>query len=111
MPSDHPFAVLYAFHVKPGLQDDFILSWTELTQLIYESEGSCGSRLHRSDDHLYIAYAAWPSRQLWVEASDGEQVKDDATEEALMAAREKMRECCSHIETLHTLETVTDLLE
>ena len=36
-----------------------------MTELIREREGSLGSRLHRAGSGEYVAYAQWPSRQVW----------------------------------------------
>ena len=41
------FTVIYSFKVLPEKCDSFEESWSQLTKLIYEYEGSLGSRLHR----------------------------------------------------------------
>lgn len=36
-----------------------------MTDLIHSFEGGLGSRLHKVNDELYIAYAQWPSKTHW----------------------------------------------
>ncbi len=50
-------AVILEFDPIDGLENEFIASWIHCTQVIYENFGSLGSRLHRSSDGKYIAYA------------------------------------------------------
>ncbi|ROH90908.1 antibiotic biosynthesis monooxygenase [Stagnimonas aquatica] len=56
------FAVLYQWSVKPGEVRNFVAAWTELTERIRVRFGSGGSRLHRSMQGTWIAYAQWPSQ-------------------------------------------------
>ncbi len=52
--------VLYRWKIKPGLEDQFIDSWSRVTQSLLE-RGSLGSRLHRGADGTWYGYAQWPS--------------------------------------------------
>lgn len=97
------FAVIYSFKVKTGRDRDFRSAWKELTKLIREYEGSHGSRLHRESENTYIAYALWPNRKKWEEF--GSNLPASADE-----VRERMREACVEIRTLHELEVTDDLL-
>jgi len=61
-------SVLYFFDVKEDKEDQekvFIENWTKLTALIYEYQGSLGSRLHKTEDGRYYGYAMWPNKELW----------------------------------------------
>lgn len=98
------FAVIYQFEVLEGRQEEFIGAWKALTQLIYQYEGSLGSRLHQSHKHTYIAYAQWPDKKTWENAGNG------LPEEA-KAFRSTMRECCQSIEILFELNTLEDVLK
>ena len=98
------FCVVYSFKVLPGKDQDLIDSWTNLTKLIYQYEGSLGSRLHRTPDGSYIAYAQWPSRERWKES--GDNLPEEATH-----ASKRMREACSEISTLYELDPVQDLIQ
>lgn len=55
------FTVLYRWRIKPGLENQFIESWSEVTQHYLSCAGSRGSRLHRGSDGLFWAYAQWNS--------------------------------------------------
>lgn len=57
------FVVIYPSRVKPGMEKQFEDGWRSLTVAIRETCGSYGSRLHRSDDGTFYAYAMWPSAQ------------------------------------------------
>ena len=58
-------SVLYFFDVKEDQEQVFIENWTNLTALIYEYQGSLGSRLHKTEDGRYYGYAMWPNKELW----------------------------------------------
>ena len=98
------FAAIYSFKVKKGEEDIFIKSWRSLTELIYEFEGSLGSRLHKQADGLYIAYAQWPSKDIWKNA--GQNLPDFAD-----GVKKLMKAACSSIETIHELEMVSDFIQ
>ena len=97
------FAVIYHFEVIPGEEKSFIEGWKGLTKLIYQYEGSLGSRLHKKDKGNYLAYAQWPNRKTWEEA--GDRLPPEAE-----LFRKKMKEACHSIKTEHELEMVEDLL-
>lgn len=97
------FAAIYSFKVKPNQTESFEKAWEDLTRLIYQFEGSLGSRLHKSDALNYIAYAQWPDRNTW--ENSGKKLPDTANE-----IRRIMKEACDKIETVYTLDAVTDLL-
>lgn len=60
------FCVVYEFKVKEGLNLQFESAWAGFTEAIYRVGGSLGSRLHKTDDpQTYIAYAQWPSREVF----------------------------------------------
>lgn len=103
MDAANKFTVIYSFEVKDGMASEFVSVWTELTKLIYQYEGSFGSRLHHAQDGLYIAYAQWPDRETW--AKSGDRLPESAAK-----TRKRMRECCSSIKTEYELTVVSDLL-
>ncbi len=98
------FAVIYSFEVKPGYEDQLINSWSDLTRLIYQYEGSLGSRLHHHKENRYIAYAQWPSRERWEQF--GDQLPKQAKE-----LSSQMHAACQSIETPYELNPVSDLIE
>ncbi len=97
------FAVIYTFEVYPNKDAIFIEGWRNLTQLIYQYEGSLGSRLHKKVMVLYIAYAQWPDRKTW--ENSGSKLPEEAKEH-----RKKMKEACVSISTQHELLMIEDLL-
>ena len=98
------FCVIYKFKVIPGQQEVFKSAWAALTQIIYEHAGSLGSRLHAADDHQYIAYAQWPDKESWEQAST--KLPDKAAE-----VSKQMRASCKEIKTSYELDLVDDLLK
>jgi len=58
-------AVVLEFDVISGKEDAFIDSWNKTTEVIYENFGSLGSRLHRAKEGKFIAYAQWPSKEVY----------------------------------------------
>jgi len=97
------FIAIYQFDVQEGKADEFIRAWKALTELILKYENSLGSRLHHENGQRFIAYAQWHSKDQWENA--GNHLPEEADE-----FRESMRRCCTNIQTIHTLDTVEDLL-
>ena len=98
------FTVIYSFHVKANQENEFRLAWKELTKLIYQYEGSLGSRLHKRNAREYLAYAQWPDKVSWEQS--GKRLPAEAEK-----IRQSMRTACDHIETSYELEVVDDLLK
>lgn len=98
------FCVIYLFDVKEGKEEQFLEAWKEMTKLIYQYEGSLGSRIHHEHKGKYIAYAQWPSEDRW--ENSGDQLPEEAQK-----WRSEMRQACSSIETIHKLNMIDDLLE
>ena len=98
------FTVIYSFEVIPNKEDDFKTGWKGLTELIYQYENSYGSRLHKLNNHSYIAYAAWPDKETW--KNSGKNLPEKANEfYALMKAS------CSNTKVEYTLDVIEDLLQ
>ena len=96
------FVAVYRFVVHPGTESAFEAAWRALTDLIYRHQGSLGSRLHRGEDGVYVAYAQWPSREAWAAPS---AMGEDAD-----AVRVAMKACCLEIETVYALDVIDDAL-
>lgn len=62
------FAVLYRWRIDETKRQEFVEAWATVTREIREHCGGLGSRLHRTPDGLYCAYAQWPSRAAWAGA-------------------------------------------
>lgn len=98
------FCVIYSFEVVPGKASEFITYWRKLTNLIYQYGGSLGSRLHKKTANHFIAYAQWPDKKTWQQA-------DKKLPHEAKQIGDKMRQCCTLIETIHELEVTNDLLK
>ena len=96
------FAVMYRWKLHAGSEDNFRRAWSEMTESIAAAYGTHGSRLHRSDDGEFIAYAQWPSRARWEQAQQAPSV--NAT------AAEAMRACISERFPIVPLDVLDDLL-
>jgi hypothetical protein len=96
------FIVVYRWGVLGGLEDQFQRAWMTLTEEIKQDHGGLGSRLHRSADGSWIAYAQWPSREAWEAAGTGQQ--------APSSARQQMAAAITSYEILLQMEVVSDLL-
>ena len=98
------FIIIYSFKTKDKQEQEFIEAWKEMTNLIYQYEGSLGSRLHLKKPGHYIAYAQWSDKSTW--KNSGDNLPEKASE-----IRLKMHTACNEIETLYELEVVEDLLK
>ncbi|MGY6648705.1 antibiotic biosynthesis monooxygenase family protein [Wenyingzhuangia sp. IMCC45574] len=97
-------SIIYKFSVIEDKADAFEDAWEKLTLLFYQYGGSLGSRLHKAEENIYIAYAQWPDEETFNSA--GAKLPEEATE-----IRTKMRASCNAVEVLHKLELVKDLIK
>ena len=63
------FNVIYRWKIRPGKEAQFEAAWAEITRFIRQERGGLGSRLHRSEDGTYLAYAEWPDEATWARSS------------------------------------------
>jgi heme-degrading monooxygenase HmoA len=96
------FAVLYRWRVKPGTDAAFRDAWRSATESIRMRYGTGGSRLHRTDEGEFMAYAVWPSRDTWVEARKLPSANPEAGA--------KMRDCIEESFPSVMLDVLDDLL-
>ena len=96
------FAVLYRWRIHPGREQDFIDSWTRVSQLLYSLHGSLGSRLHRGHDGLWYSYAQWPSAEARARAFSAPPVDP--------VASELQKACVAEYFPEIILEPVSDLM-
>jgi hypothetical protein len=82
------FAVIYRWRVAPGKELEFQEAWERLTREFVSHSSSWGSRLHRSSDGVWVAYAQWPSRVGWESAA----VTSDDGRAALTMLRQAVEE-------------------
>ena len=76
------FVAAYWWTVHPGKEEQFRKAWRRGTELIRETYGSLGSRLHREEREdgsvRWIGVAEWPDKATWQKAFDAKMVYDDA---------------------------------
>jgi hypothetical protein len=84
------FAVIYRWKTKKDREQDFVEGWSQLTRALRDNRGALGSRLHRAADGIWVAYAQWPSEEVWRQAFDGDSpdagamaIMRDAIEQAM----------------------------
>jgi len=96
------YAVLYRWRLKSGHESSFETAWADRTEEIKKEHGALGSRLHRADDGSFIAYAQWPSRESWEEAS--------STAGANSPSSLTMKEATESFEIVARMDVIKDLL-
>lgn len=98
------YCVLIEFIPLPDREQEFVHAWTELTKYIYKNYGSKGSRLHVSEEGKYIAYAQWPSKDVYNNIRAKEEGK---------RLREQMMQCLQKdgVRVLEKLDVIEDCLE
>jgi len=101
------FVVMFEFVVKPGFEDQFQTAWAKTTQGIYLFKGSLGSRLHRTTDNVFIAYAQWPDEQTYRKAFDIEMSNEYEGHRKLM--RDSLN--LASTRTLYEMEVEIDYLQ
>lgn len=95
------FAVLYRWRVRPEREAAFVEAWSRITEGLL-ARGSFGSRLHKSADGLWYAYAQWPSDEVRLAAFAGPPVDAEARETLRASIEESFPEI--------VLESVSDFL-
>lgn len=100
------FAVVYRWRVIAGREAQFERGWAQGTAAISREFGGLGSRLHRGEANVYVAYAQWPDRGVWAKAMETRMRHSDD------AARQMYRDAIEpgSFETLFAGEMVADLL-
>lgn len=96
------FCVLYRWKVRPGKEEEFRRAWEIVTREIRDHAGGLGSRLHRTRDGTWVAYAQWPNREMWETA----EVATPEGKEALGILRATIEERMEPI----LLEPIADYL-
>lgn len=101
------FAVIYKWRVIPGREAQFEEGWRAGTERIAEEFGGWGSRLHRGEGGVYVAYAQWPDEATWRRAMETRMHHSDDE------ARRKYRDAIEpgSFETVFALPVVCDLLD
>lgn len=95
------FAVIYRWRIKREFENQFVESWSEITEYIMKNFGTLGSRLHRGSDGLWYAYAQWKS------AEERDYAFQNLPE---MPVRERMKQAIEESFPEIKLEVIADFL-
>ena len=101
------YIVMFEFVVKPGKTEAFLAAWPKVTQGIYLFKGSLGSRLHKSDEGKWIAYAQWPSKQVYEQAASISMSEDYEAQRAAMHDALNLE----HTKTLYQMDVEVDYFQ
>ena len=96
------FIVIYRWRLKEGLEATFREGWREMTESIYRTRGSVGSRLHKAEDGTWMAYAQWPDEETWLRAREAGTANEEASR--------KMREGSERLLSEERLQVTDDML-
>ena len=94
-------AILYRWRLHPGREQEFEHAWATVTRHLHAHHGSFGSRLHRGDDGLWYAYAAWPSLEHRAAAFEADalvvpvRAADEDRDEAPRAKKARVAVSCA----------------
>ena len=101
------FIAVYEFKVKESQEREFAKAWAKVTDAIAKHRGALGSRLHNTEvERVYVAYAQWPSREMYFDESGAEKFSAEENQE-----RDKMKAATEYIKTVHLMEVVEDRLK
>ena len=91
-PGDVPvgFAVLYRWRLRAGSEASFQEAWARVTKALRRERAALGSRLHRSEDGFWVAYAQWPSREAWEHSRQAGAVDQAAARSMAEAIEESL---------------------
>ena len=96
------FIAVYTWKIIPGKEIEFQNCWEKGTKIFRDEHKALGSRLHRSEDGTWMAYAQWPSREVYF------SMRELSPEHAYYLAR--MRDCIEKSEPTIFYEVMADYL-
>lgn len=99
--------MIYRWRLLPGRDEQFEAGWKRGTAAIAREFGGWGSRLHRLEPGVYLAYAQWPDEAIWAKAREAGMRHGDT--EAARLYREAIAP--DGFETLFAAPVTADLLE
>ncbi len=97
------YIAIYRWRIKEGKDEVFQAAWLTLTKAIYQKRGSLGSRLHKTEDSTWLAYAQWPDKETYEKAS--------TLGSADLEAGALMKECIEESQPSIFLHVASDFLQ
>lgn len=65
------FSIIYRGYIIPEHEVEYVQLWQTIAEHFIETQGALGSRLHKTDDGMYLAYSCWPNRATWENSWQG----------------------------------------
>lgn len=84
------FCVIYRWRFEPGSENRGTAAWDRLTRAIARECGGLGSRLHRTAEGWFVAYAQWPDEETWKQSQSGPSPDPQASDEMASAIVERL---------------------
>lgn len=84
------FCVIYRWRFEPGSEERGIAAWERLTRAIARECGGLGSRLHRTAEGWFVAYAQWPDEDTWKRSQSAASPDPQASDEMASAIVERL---------------------
>ncbi|MHC4378307.1 MAG: antibiotic biosynthesis monooxygenase [Planctomycetota bacterium] len=84
------FCVIYRWRFEPGSEEHGIAAWERLTRAIARECGGLGSRLHRTAEGWFVAYAQWPDEDTWKRSQASASPDPQASDEMASAIVERL---------------------
>ena len=100
--TDSAFCAIYRWRLHPGSEASFVQAWSRVTELLLNTRGSLGSRLHRGPEGIWYSYTQWPSAEAKAEGLARPSVDPEAWQQLRAAIAESLPELI--------LEPVSDFL-
>jgi hypothetical protein len=90
---------LYRWRIKEGKEKQFKENWQKVTLAMRKYCGSLGSRLHVSDEGIYVGYAQWPDKNTREACKISDPELDAARSLMSDAVEERLPDVCLDVET------------
>lgn len=78
MRTTEKYSIVYSFQIHDNKAAEFIQNWKDLTEFIYKTYGSLGSRLHQIDEHNFFATAIWPNKDTFERCKNDNIIHNEA---------------------------------
>jgi NTP pyrophosphatase (non-canonical NTP hydrolase) len=87
------FAVIYQGYVKEGLETEYQKAWHTVANYFVESRGALGSRLHQTQEKLWVAYSCWPDKETRDKSWPGENAPSKELPDTVRNAILSIKRC------------------
>ena len=104
------FAVLYQGYVKQERELEYQNAWHTIATYFVEKRGALGSRLHRTDAGLWVAYSRWPNRATRDASWPGENAPSSALPDTIRQAIMQLKDCIESQLPEICMEVIDDIL-